>query len=59
MENLINMKESGGPNRLYALDVSRGFASLAVVLWHWQHFVNGGASLSNILGLRYFHYIRF
>ena len=26
------------PKRLYVLDVSRGFASLAVVLWHWQHF---------------------
>jgi peptidoglycan/LPS O-acetylase OafA/YrhL len=26
------------PKRLYVLDVSRGFAALAVVLWHWQHF---------------------
>lgn len=34
------------PNRLYALDVSRGFAALAVVLWHWQHFAYKGTSLS-------------
>lgn len=26
------------PKRFYALDVSRGVAALAVVLWHWQHF---------------------
>ena len=26
------------PKRLYSLDVSRGLAALAVVLWHWQHF---------------------
>src|SRR5215467_14029941 len=24
--------------RLYALDTLRGFAALAVVIWHWQHF---------------------
>ena len=26
------------PDRLRSLDVARGFAALAVVLWHWQHF---------------------
>jgi len=26
------------PNRLYLLDISRGIASLSVVLWHWNHF---------------------
>ena len=26
------------PRRLYTLDISRGLAALAVVLWHWQHF---------------------
>ncbi len=34
------------PKRLYALDVSRGIASLGVVLWHWQHFAYKGNSLS-------------
>lgn len=31
-------KEFKWPDRLFALDVSRGVASLVVVLWHWQHF---------------------
>jgi peptidoglycan/LPS O-acetylase OafA/YrhL len=26
------------PTRLNGLDISRGIAALAVVLWHWQHF---------------------
>lgn len=26
------------PNRLLNLDFARGVASLAVVIWHWQHF---------------------
>jgi peptidoglycan/LPS O-acetylase OafA/YrhL len=26
------------PRRLYLLDISRGIASLSVVLWHWNHF---------------------
>jgi len=26
------------PSRFYILDISRAFASLAVILWHWQHF---------------------
>ncbi len=26
------------PRRFYLLDILRGFASLAVVLWHYQHF---------------------
>lgn len=33
------------PKHLYALDVSRGFAALAVVLWHWQHFAYRGHAL--------------
>lgn len=33
------------PNRLYNLDVSRGIASLAVVLWHWKHFAYTNYSL--------------
>ena len=32
------------PKRLFALDISRGFAALAVVLWHWQHFAFKGSS---------------
>jgi peptidoglycan/LPS O-acetylase OafA/YrhL len=32
------MSNSHWPNRLYALDVSRGFAALGLILWHWQHF---------------------
>jgi len=34
------------PKHLYAIDVSRGIASLAVVLWHWQHFAYKSSSLS-------------
>lgn len=34
------------PKRLFALDASRGIASLSVVLWHWQHFAYNGSSLS-------------
>jgi len=33
------------PKRFFALDVSRGFAALAVVLWHWQHFAFTGTSM--------------
>jgi peptidoglycan/LPS O-acetylase OafA/YrhL len=33
------------PKRLYALDVSRGFAAMAVILWHWQHFAFKGHAL--------------
>ena len=29
------------PDRLYSLDILRGFASLSVVFWHWQHFFIG------------------
>jgi peptidoglycan/LPS O-acetylase OafA/YrhL len=39
------MDNNGWPKRLYALDVSRAFASLAVVLWHWRHFAVKGYSL--------------
>jgi peptidoglycan/LPS O-acetylase OafA/YrhL len=34
------------PKRLLALDISRGIAALAVVLWHWQHFAYNGSLLS-------------
>ncbi len=30
--------ECNSPDRLYAIDVLRGFAAFAVVLYHWQHF---------------------
>lgn len=40
------MSNNVWPKRLYALDVSRGIAALAVVLWHWQHFAYKGNSLS-------------
>jgi len=32
------MNNNVWPTRLYALDVSRGFAALSVVLSHWMHF---------------------
>ena len=32
------------PKRLYSLDVTRGIAALAVVLWHWQHFAFNGSA---------------
>ena len=38
------MKNSRWPNRLYVLDVSRGFSALAVVLWHWIHFAYEGTA---------------
>lgn len=34
------------PKHLYALDISRGIASLSVVLWHWQHFAYQGSALA-------------
>lgn len=34
------------PDRLYALDVSRGVAALSVVIWHWQHFAYQGGALT-------------
>jgi len=41
-----NIMDNGiWPKRLFALDVSRGFAALSVVLWHWQNFAYKGASL--------------
>ena len=39
------MNENTWPNRFYGLDISRGFASLSVVLWHWEHFAFVGTSL--------------
>ncbi len=50
-ENLLEKTEiaeqpgAEWPIRLYALDVSRGIASLSVVLWHWQHFFYEGPAL--------------
>jgi peptidoglycan/LPS O-acetylase OafA/YrhL len=41
------MSNDAWPNRLYTLDVSRGFAALSVVLWHWQHFGYRGHSLDH------------
>jgi peptidoglycan/LPS O-acetylase OafA/YrhL len=41
------MNNNEWPKHLYALDVSRGFAALAVVLWHWQHFAYKGNSLAH------------
>ena len=32
------------PKRFYSLDILRGFASLSVVLWHWQHFYFNGTN---------------
>ena len=39
------MNNSIWPKRLFALDLSRGIAALAVVVWHWQHFAYHGISL--------------
>jgi peptidoglycan/LPS O-acetylase OafA/YrhL len=39
------LSQTHWPKHLYALDVSRGFAALAVVLWHWQHFAYTGHAL--------------
>ncbi|WP_405410908.1 acyltransferase family protein [Maribacter sp. Asnod1-A12] len=39
------MKNLNWPKRLYALDISRAFASIAVILWHWQHFYYNGTLL--------------
>lgn len=36
------------PKRFYSLDVLRGIASLAVVVWHWQHFFCNGNTESII-----------
>ena len=33
------------PKHLYSLDVLRGIAALAVVFWHWKHFLIYGAGL--------------
>lgn len=32
------------PSYFYLLDIARGIAALAVVLWHWQHFFFKGTS---------------
>lgn len=39
------MNTSRWPKRLYALDVSRGFVALGVVLWHWSHFAYVGSEI--------------
>jgi peptidoglycan/LPS O-acetylase OafA/YrhL len=41
----FNMKDDTWPPRLYLLDISRGIASLGVVLYHWQHFYLIGSAL--------------
>ncbi len=33
------------PKHLYSLDVLRGIAALAVVFWHWKHFLVYGTGL--------------
>lgn len=35
------------PERLYSLDVTRGIASLSIVMWHWKHFFYTGTRLLN------------
>ncbi len=32
------------PKRLYSLDITRGIAAVAVLFWHWQHFVLIGSN---------------
>ena len=39
------MSNKDWPKHLYLLDISRGLAAIAVVLWHWQHFSYKGNSL--------------
>jgi len=46
LEVVPHKAKSEFPRRLYVLDVSRGLAALAVVLWHWQHFGYEGTSQS-------------
>ena len=36
----------GAPRYLHSLDVARGIAAFAVVLWHWQHFFYDGDAVS-------------
>jgi peptidoglycan/LPS O-acetylase OafA/YrhL len=40
--------EKNTPTRFYSLDVLRGLAALAVVLYHWQHFFYTGSTLGVI-----------
>jgi peptidoglycan/LPS O-acetylase OafA/YrhL len=40
------MDNNEWPKHLYALDVSRGLASLSVIIWHWQNFALKGYSIS-------------
>jgi peptidoglycan/LPS O-acetylase OafA/YrhL len=40
------VKSEVGPHHLHSLDIARGVAALAVVLWHWQHFFFVGTQLS-------------
>jgi len=39
------LNNTNWPKRLFALDVSRGLAALAVVLRHWIHFFYAGSAL--------------
>lgn len=41
------MSTSIGIKRLFSLDISRCFASLGVVLWHWQHFFHKGSFIAS------------
>ena len=34
------MKNKRWPTHLFAIDISRSIAALAVVIWHWQHFAH-------------------
>ncbi len=33
--------------KLYLLDIARGFASISVIIWHWQHFSFNG-TIANV-----------
>ncbi len=37
-KKFTELADSKTPKYFYLLDIVRGFAALAVVLWHWQHF---------------------
>ena len=41
----FTVKSVTGPHHLHSLDIARGVAALAVVLWHWQHFFFFGTQL--------------
>jgi peptidoglycan/LPS O-acetylase OafA/YrhL len=47
----MNRSPTPFPERIYALDVLRGVAALAVVFWHWQHFFYVGDSPKDFNGV--------